>query len=240
MSKNYEAYLVFGADKLQLEKLLRDYFFGGPFLGVEVSLFAENVIDIDTNRIMGKDLVWRIRVMGEREPSGHLKIIDYPTGSLLLYETYEGEIGEDVDMVVFGVDNLLSNRGLEIRPYGEELNLIPKDLEYIHYKGKSGSRQDMSRVVNPETEEKIIALLMDRKIMREFYKDYSTKTAEEIIKAIPIAYEKYSDKKWGPGVISKDINVSVTTVGRYLKAFWFAGVYKIGGVPIPYRPRSNQ
>lgn len=104
-----------------------------------------------------------------------------------------------------------------------------------------GEEPEISHQLLTATEVDI--LLSDAKLMRKFYKDYSPRTAKEIFKQIPNAWEEYEEGRWGPGAISKKCHRNPTTVGRYLRAFWHAGLkefnmdYEI--IPNPYKPRSK-
>jgi len=85
-----------------------------------------------------------------------------------------------------------------------------------------------------------LEILEDMEEMRKHYRDYNLQTAKDVVKAIPRAWDQYSLEygRWGPGCVARYCNCASTTVGRYLKAFWLAGIHYIDGIPIPYTPRS--
>jgi len=76
--------------------------------------------------------------------------------------------------------------------------------------------------------------LPSKEIMRKHYKDYSPRTARDIIEAIPKAWEACDyDCRWGPGHISRFCAVGATTLGRYLNAFKAVGIKTIAGIDLP-------
>jgi hypothetical protein len=95
----------------------------------------------------------------------------------------------------------------------------------------------------PLTASEIDNLLSNKKLMKKFYRDYSPQTAKIIYRKIPIAWDEHDEGRWGPGAISKKCHRNPTTVSRYLRAFWYAGLkefdmgYEI--IPNPYKPRSK-
>jgi hypothetical protein len=84
--------------------------------------------------------------------------------------------------------------------------------------------------------------LLDKRIMKQHYADYSPETAKALLLAIPKAWEKcsYEDARWGPGMIAKLSPLTSPTVGRYLKAFKAAGLTNMGDIPIPHSSRTSR
>ena len=95
----------------------------------------------------------------------------------------------------------------------------------------------------PLTATEVDNLLSDVRLMKKFYKDYSPQTAKIIYGKIPIAWDEHEEGRWGPGAISKKCYRNPTTVSRYLRAFWYAGLkeFNMGyeTIPNPYKPRSK-
>lgn len=77
-------------------------------------------------------------------------------------------------------------------------------------------------------------LLMNKDVMRQYYRDYSPKTAREIVRKIPEAWDLCNEElgRWGPGFIARVYALNSTTIGRYLKAFRKAGITEVDGIEI--------
>ena len=97
----------------------------------------------------------------------------------------------------------------------------------------------------PQTEENVDSILFNLDLMKKFYKDYNPKTAKMVYSKIPIAWKNRQSEggRWGPGFISELCNLNTTTVSRYLRAFYSAGLREIDfdgeKITIPYNPRSR-
>jgi hypothetical protein len=153
-------------------------------------------------------------------------------------------------------ENIIDNTS-KVEPVIEETHVIEE------YNGKLYVRRPFSKKLRKLLEESqsesqtnngllsgksIKQTISNRNLMRGFFEDYFPTTAQEILDAIPEAWNSHcrNGGRWGPGIISRFCHrdIDPETVGRYLGAFVEAGITHTAGpdgkpIKIPHSFRGT-
>lgn len=227
MDKNQKALIVVGCDKLEIENLLGSYY--SPNLFQDIFVRPHEEWYIEDNALIIQPMGWGVFIKGEPDPIGIIRVNGYPTWNLLIFLLKIAGNWHLMDKVINKLTNDLKEKGYEIKSTADD---VPYEMQELIEKSLLDN-VDVG-ISKPKTaehvwsQEDVYVKLSDVDLMRTFYKDYSSKTAKEIMAAIPNAWEQHviNGGRWGPGIISESYALGSTTIGRYINAFKKAGIRK--------------
>jgi hypothetical protein len=180
----------------------------------------------------------RWNIVSSPIPVMEINFTEVTNAGLIIQFTWVGSIDEgQKTRVIDFVDKMIA----AIEETSEVRDVSPENIDYFASKREiNQANLKRERLSGQNTLEKI----RNQAYMKQFYADYSPRTALKILEAIPKAWAAYNEAggRWGPQKIAEQYDLDIPTMSRYLKAFWMAGLREFEHegekIPNPYKPRE--